>query len=68
MKIIDILQKLDERTKIKVYTNGDEIGVLHLSPYRSSLMKKYDYEIEKMLIRNNILCIYATQNQSGKDR
>jgi hypothetical protein len=57
MKLIDILNILDEKTKIKLFIDDEKIGIIYLSPLRTSLINKFYYNITKIYIDNNILII-----------
>ncbi len=57
MKIIDILPIIHKNTKIKVFSDDNEIGTLYISPLSSALKNKYYFDINTIEIKNNILVL-----------
>ena len=59
VKIIDIIPLLDKNTRINVFDDDCEKGVLYITPFSVALSRKYNLEIGSITIRNNILNIYT---------
>lgn len=57
MKIIDILPLVHKNTKIKVFVDDSEIGILYISPLSSALRSKYYFEINSICLSNNTLIL-----------
>ena len=67
MRVIDVLINLDKNTRIKVYTPEHEMGILYTSPLSAAIRNKYELEIKKMIVRNNILHIYTVSESNEKE-
>lgn len=57
MKIIDILPLIHKNTKIKIFVDDSETGVVYISPLSSALRNKYLFEIDSISLNNNTLVL-----------